>query len=56
MKNPGTNYAFQAMNGSGKTGAFVVPALMKIDPAVVKVQVIIMAYSRELIRQIQQVI
>ena len=50
MKNPTTNYAFQAMNGSGKTGAFVLPALMKIDPAVLKVQVIIMAYSRELIR------
>ena len=44
------------MNGSGKTGAFVVPALMRVDPSVMKVQVIIMAYSRELIRQIQQVI
>lgn len=43
------------MNGSGKTGAFVVPALMKVDPSVLKVQVIIMAYSRELIRQITQV-
>ena len=45
-----------AMNGSGKTGAFVIPALLNVDPNVQKVQVIIMAYSRELIRQITQVI
>ena len=44
------------MNGSGKTGAFVVPSLMRIDPSVLKVQVIILAYSRELIRQITQAI
>ena len=44
------------MNGSGKTGAFVVPSLMRIDPSVMKVQVIILAYSRELIRQITQAI
>ena len=54
MKNPTSNFAFQAMNGSGKTGAFVIPALMKVDPSVMKIQVIIMAYSRELIRQIVQ--
>ncbi len=56
MGNPTTNFAFQAMNGSGKTGAFVIPALMKVDTSVMKIQVIIMAYSRELIRQITQVI
>ena len=56
MGNPTVNYAFQAMNGSGKTGAFVVPALMKVDPSIPKVQVIIMANTRELIRQITQVI
>jgi len=56
MADKTQNFAFQAMNGSGKTGAFVVPALMRVDPSVMKVQVIIMAYSRELIRQIQQVI
>ena len=55
MNKPTTHFAFQAMNGSGKTGAFVVPALMRVDPSVLKIQVIIMAYSRELIRQITQV-
>ena len=55
MKNPELNYAFQAMNGSGKTGAFVIPALMKVDPTLAKIQIIILAYSRELIRQISQV-
>ena len=44
------------MNGSGKTGAFVVPSLMRVDSALPKIQVIILAYSRELIRQISQVI
>ena len=56
MNNPTINYAFQAMNGSGKTGAFVVPSLMRVDPSILKVQVIIMANTRELIRQITQVI
>ena len=56
MGNPTLNYAFQAKNGSGKTGAFVVPSLMKIDTSILKVQVIILANTRELIRQIQQVI
>ena len=56
MNNPEVNYAFQAKNGSGKTGAFVVPSLMKVDTSINKVQVIILANTRELIRQIQQVI
>ena len=56
MASQDSNFAFQAMNGSGKTGAFVIPALMRVDPTIVKIQVIILAYSRELIRQIAQVI
>ena len=56
INNPTVNHAFQAKNGSGKTGAFVVPSLMKVDVSVLKVQVIILANTRELIRQIQQVI
>ena len=32
------------------------PSLMKVDTSVLKVQVIILANTRELIRQIQQVI
>ncbi len=55
LDKPSTNFAFQAINGSGKTGAFVVPSLMKVDKSVPKVQVIILANTRELIRQIHQV-
>ena len=36
MQNTSDNFAFQAMNGSGKTGAFVVPSLMKVDVSVMK--------------------
>ena len=46
-----TNFMFQAINGSGKTGAFAVPSLMRVDPTVNKTQVIILANTRELIRQ-----
>ena len=52
MNNRDKNFAFQAMNGSGKTGAFVIPSLMNVDINVPKIQIIILAYSRELIRQI----
>ena len=30
------NFMFQAINGSGKTGAFAVPSLMRVDLAVNK--------------------
>lgn len=56
MAGTGENFCFQAINGSGKTGAFAVPSLMKCDTAIPKIQVIILANTRELIRQIQQVI
>lgn len=42
---------FQAINGSGKTGAFTVPSLMKVDTSIDKPQVIVLANTRELIRQ-----
>ena len=29
-----SNFLFQAINGCGKTGAFAVPSLMRVDPAV----------------------
>ena len=44
------------MNGSGKTGAYAVPAIMVIERSVSEIQVLIMASTRELIRQIMQVI
>ena len=49
------NFMFQAINGSGKTGAFAVPSLMRVDLAVNKTQVIILANTRELIRQTHEI-
>jgi superfamily II DNA/RNA helicase len=56
MTKPDTNFLFQAINGSGKTGAYGVPSLMKVDKAIKKTQVIILANTRELIRQIHSVL
>lgn len=56
MDFPDKNFLFQAINGSGKTGAFGVPSLLKIDVNVPKIQIIILANSRELIRQIEGVL
>ena len=50
------NFLFQAINGSGKTLAFGIPSIMKVDPSEPKCQVLIIANTRELIRQVQQVI
>lgn len=55
LAEPKTNFLFQAINGSGKTGSFVVPSLMKIDPNLTGIQIIILANTRELIRQIEGV-
>jgi superfamily II DNA/RNA helicase len=52
MENQKENYLFQAINGSGKTCAFTVPSLMRIDTSIDAIQVIILANTRELIRQI----
>jgi ATP-dependent RNA helicase DDX19/DBP5 len=54
--NDSDNFLFQASNGSGKTLAFGIPSIMKVDPSIKGVQVIIVANTRELIRQVQQVI
>jgi len=56
MDNPKENYLFQSINGSGKTLSFGLPAIMKVDPTLNAVQVLIMGNTRELIRQIMQVI
>lgn len=55
MKDTSQNFLFQAINGSGKTGAFAIPSLLKIDTSIDEIQVIILANTRELIRQIYQV-
>jgi ATP-dependent RNA helicase DeaD len=44
------NYLFQAINGSGKTLAFGLPSIMRVDPSNPDIQVIIFANTRELIR------
>jgi superfamily II DNA/RNA helicase len=55
-ENPANNYMFQAINGSGKTLSFGLPALMRVDATNPAIQVIILANTRELIRQITQVL
>jgi ATP-dependent RNA helicase DeaD len=49
VKEREQNFIFQSKNGSGKTGAFSVPAVMTVDPTIKDYQVIIIAHSRELI-------
>ena len=46
----------QAKTGTGKTLAFGIPSIMRVDPSIEGVQVLIIANTRELIRQVQQVI
>jgi superfamily II DNA/RNA helicase len=46
----------QAQSGTGKTGAFTVAALQSIDVSLAKTQVIILAPTRELAKQIHDVI
>ncbi len=46
----------QSINGSGKTGAVAVPAVMTVDPTINDYQVIIITYSRELINQIADIL
>ncbi|WP_285906884.1 DEAD/DEAH box helicase [Pseudodesulfovibrio pelocollis] len=42
----------QARTGSGKTGAFVLPLLEKLDPALAQCQALVMVPTRELARQV----
>ena len=56
MTRRNEDFLFQAANGSGKTLAFGLPALMTVDPTIDACQVIIVANTRELIRQVNQVL
>ena len=56
VPNKSSNFMFQASNGSGKTLAFGIPAIMAVDSSIDAVQVIIIANTRELIRQVQAVL
>lgn len=51
----GRDLIAQAQSGSGKTGAFVIGALMKINPNINKPQAVILANTRELASQIRDV-
>ena len=46
----------QAKNGSGNSGAFIIGSLLRVDPSIKKVQVIIISHTRELVNQIASVI
>jgi superfamily II DNA/RNA helicase len=46
----------QAKNGAGKSGAFIIGSLLRVDPSIKKVQVIMIGHTRELVNQISSVI
>ncbi|KAL0468288.1 ATP-dependent RNA helicase [Neurospora intermedia] len=51
----GRDILARAKNGTGKTAAFVIPALNKINPKVSKIQCLILVPTRELAMQTSQV-
>ena len=55
IQEPVNNLIAQAKNGTGKTGAFVIGSLLRVDPADKKPQVITLAHTRELVQQILNV-
>jgi len=54
MKKPYQHLIAQAPNGTGKTGAFSIPTLSRIDENESTIQAVILAHTRELVKQIQQ--
>ena len=50
----GRNMMIQARTGSGKTGAFLLPLLEKLDPGLNECQTLILTPTRELARQVWQ--
>jgi len=46
------NAIVQAKNGAGKSGAFVIGSLLRVDPSIQKIQVIVIGHTRELVNQI----
>ena len=51
----GREMMIQARTGSGKTGAFVLPMLERIDPGEARCQALVLVPTRELARQVSQV-
>lgn len=52
LKNPPTNFIGQSQSGTGKTAAFVLNILSRIDTSLKYPQALVLAPSRELARQI----
>jgi superfamily II DNA/RNA helicase len=53
--DPFDNVIAQSKNGSGKTGAFTIGSVLRVDPADKKPQVICICHTRELSNQIAAV-
>lgn len=49
------NLIAQSKNGTGKTGAFSIGSVLRIDPKIQKCQVLVLAHVRELSQQIADV-
>lgn len=56
LSNPPTNMIGQSQSGTGKTAAFVLTMLTRVDMSVNQVQALCLAPSRELARQIMSVV
>ncbi len=50
----GRDLLVQARTGSGKTGAYILPMLERLDPARAECQALVLVPTRELARQVQQ--
>ncbi len=56
LQNPPKNMIGQSQSGTGKTAAFILTMLSRIDYDLKKPQAIVLAPSRELARQIMDVV
>lgn len=54
LRKPYSHMIAQAPNGSGKTGAFGIATLARIDESLKAVQAVIFAHTREMVQQIAQ--
>ncbi len=52
LLDPQRDMMFQSRTGSGKTGAFVLPALLRIDPEIQACQALVLVPTRELAQQV----
>lgn len=52
----GKDVIAQAQSGTGKTGAFTISVLQKVNPELKETQILILAHTHELVRQISEVI